>query len=192
MDDDEELTLTDSEAKLEVDVMAESLEKQLNDKYNEAFIKVLKRVSYEIAVVGLPIKEACQYVGMDHDKFVALMNTDPLVMQLIQTKELSYKRGLIKTVSEKAKTDDKVSLALLQSRFPDEFNPRKGSRAPGGESDDMLAIAFDFIRKSGDATPLVKETSGSGKIVVAKRTQGEHDATMGRIDKILKIESALK
>lgn len=178
----EELTITDTEAKIEVDVAAISLEKELNEKYNEDFIKLLKRVSYEISIVGLPIIEACMYVGMDYEKFTALMEKDPLIMRLIQTKELEYKRGLIKVVSEKAKTDEKTSLGLLQARFPDEFNPRKG-KPPGGDSEDMIAVAMEFIQKSGDNTPLVTEKSG--KAFIIKHNTSAHADTMKKISDML-------
>lgn len=179
----EELTLTNDEAKIEVDVLATSLEVELNKKYNIEFIKILKRLAYEIAIVGLPILEACMYVGMDYEKLMVLMESDPLVNRLIQTKDLEYKRGLMLAVSEKAKTDDKMSMWLLERRYPDEFNSRKGSGKGTGD-EDLLGVAVEFIQRSGDNTPLVTEKSG--KAFVLKRTSGQHDDVMKKISSILK------
>lgn len=180
----EELTLTDDEVKIDVDVMATSLEVELNNKYNEDFIKLLKRVAYEIAVVGLPVREACIYVGMDYEKLIVLMKNDPLISRLIETKDLEYKRGLIKNVSERAKTDDKMSLWLLERRYPDEYNSRKGSGRPGDGDTDLLGVAVEFIQRSGDNTPLVTEKSG--KAFVIKRSQSQNNDVMKRIDQLLK------
>lgn len=182
----EELTLTDDESKIEVDVMATSLNTELNKKYNEEFVKLLKRVAYEIAIIGLPVNEACMYVGMDFEKLTMLMQTDPLIQRLIQTKDLEYKRGLMKAVSEKAKTDDKMSQWLLERRYPDEFNSRKGTKGGGGENDaDLLGIAVEFIQKSGDNAPLVNEKSG--KITILKKGH----STINNADVFKKIDSLL-
>ena len=121
-----ELTPTEYTEDVDVNIRASSLEEELAEKYNHDFIKLLQRFSYEISVVGLPIQEACIYVGIDYERLAILIEADPLIKRLIMTKDIEYKRDLMKVLSEKAKTDDKISQWLLERRYPDEFNPRKG------------------------------------------------------------------
>ena len=165
------------------DIRAGALESEIAERYNEDWVKIFKRLVYEIAVVGMPIKEACLIVGVEHEKLVMLMKADPLIGRLIQTKDIEYKRTLLKAVSTKARTDDKMSQWLLQARYPDEFNPRKGSAPSDQQSDDLLGIAIEFIQKSGDASPLVAERSA--KISVVGRPS-DNKSMMERISKILK------
>ena len=170
---------------ISVDISTDSLEGALSKKYAEEFIKVLKRLAYEISVVGLPIPEACVYVGVEYDRLVALMQEDPMIERLIKTKDIEYKRNLMIAVSEKARTDDKVGQWLLQSRYPDEFNPKKGASRKTGEGDeDLVGIAMEFIQRSGDNTPLVTERSG--KAFVVKRTSSGNASAIAKIDSILK------
>lgn len=167
------------------DIRAGALESEIAENYDEDWVRIFKRLAYEISVIGLPIKEACLIVGADHEKLAILMQRDPLIGRLIQTKDLEYKRTLLKAVSTKAKTDEKMSQWLLQARYPDEFNPRKGSGGgePNGDND-LLGIAIEFIQKSGDTSPLVSERSG--KITMVKRTGEENKNIMDRISNLLK------
>lgn len=167
------------------DIRSGKLEKQIEENYNAEWVEIFRQLAYEITVIGLPIQEACLIVGVEYEKLVLLMQRDPLVERLIKTKDLEYKRKLLRTVSEKAKTDEKMSLELLKARYPDEFNPRKGSGGGGpGGGDDLLGVAIEFIQKSGDNSPLVTERSG--KITVVKRTADQNADITRRISEILK------
>jgi len=166
------------------DIRAGALESQIAEKYPEEWVTIFKRLAYEIAVIGLPLSEACMIVSVDQEKLAILMKNDPLVERLIKTKDLEYKRALLKTVSIKAKNDDKVSQWLLQARYPDEFNPRKGSAGAGGDTNDLLGVAIEFVQKSGDSSPLVTERSG--KITMVKRTTEQNKSVTERIAQLLK------
>jgi len=165
-------------------IRTEKLEKLIEEKYNAEWIETFRKLAYEITVVGMNIKEACIIAEVDYEKLVVLMQNDPLIERLIKTKDLEYKRALLKTVSSKAKTDDKQAQWLLQARYPDEFNPRKGSGGGDGGGDDLLGVAIEFIQKTGDNSPLVTEKSG--KITMVKRTNAENNDVMKRIGEILK------
>jgi hypothetical protein len=169
---------------MKMSIAATSIQAELSERYNDEFIALLRKLAYEISVVGLPISEACIYVGVDYDRLVSMMSMDPTIERLIKTKEIEYKRNLMVPISEKAKTDEKVSQWLLQGRYPDEFNPRKGSARGGGDGDDMIAVAMEFIQRSGDNTPLVTEKSG--KAFIVKRTQAQNDEVRESINSILK------
>ena len=166
-----------------VDIKSSSIEFELGERYNDEFIALLRKLAYEVSVVGLPVPEACVYVGIDYEKLVGTMQKDPTIERMIKAKEIEYKRNLMVPISEKAKTDEKVSQWLLQGRYPDEFNTRKGSKGGGGDGEDLLGIAMEFIQKSGDNTPLVTERSG--KAFIIKKTSSENNDTYKRIESIL-------
>ena len=167
------------------DIRASKLQEEIEEKYSPEYVDMFKRLAYEISVIGLPLPEACIIVGVDYDKLVMLMNKDPIIERLIKTKDLEYKRSLLKVVGTKAKTDDKMSQWLLQTRYGNEFNPRKGSgNGDNGESDDILGMAIEFIQRGGDNSPIVNERSG--KITVVKQQAvGDRDAVMKKISSIL-------
>jgi hypothetical protein len=160
------------------------LEAEIQEKYNEKTVDMLQRLAYEVSVIGLRLEEACLIVEVDYEKLLAMIQADPLIERLIKTKDLQYKRKLIKTVSIKASTDDRIAMTLLQSRYPDEFNKRKGGGSGEGDSDDLLGVAIEFIQKSGDNTPLVNERSA--KISVVKKASGNNEETVKQIKDILK------
>jgi len=144
-----------------------SLEKELEEKFSREFIRVLKRLSYEVAVVGLSEKEACLIVGYDYEKLVAKKQEEVLVQRLFDMKALEYKRGLMKTLSEKArKGDDKLAQWLLEAKDPETFNRRKGA---GGGNDDtgegMLGAAIEFVRKSTLPSGIVREEAGRAFVI---------------------------
>lgn len=169
----------------EFDIRASKLEKQIEERYNSDWVDIFKRLAYEITVIGLQIQEACLIVGVDYEKLTLLMQQDPVIERLIKTKDLEYKRGLLKTVNTKAKTDEKLSMELLRARYPNEYNPRKGSAGgPGEGGDDLLGIAIEFIQKSGDSSPLVHEKAG--KITVVKRTSEQNADVAQTIRDLLK------
>lgn len=173
------------EGRDEFEIRAADLETEIEKKYTPAMVDLFRRLAYEITVIGLQIQEACIIVGIEYDKLISMMQQDALIERLIKTKDLEYKRKLLKTVSIRAKTDDRLAMGLLQARYPDEFNPRKGA-APGGggDNDDFLGLAIEFIQKSGDSTPLVTEKSA--KITMVKRTKSENADVVKRIGDILK------
>lgn len=170
-----------------MDIVTSSVQEQLEKKYTPTFIEILKRLAYEISVVGLPVPEACMYVGVEYERLKVAMAEDPLIERLIKTKDIEYKRNLMVAVSEKARTDDKTGQWILQSRYPDEFNPRKGSARNNDDSEDLLGIAMEFIQKSGDNQPLVTERSGKAFLVKKSSHSSEDNAaTIAKINSILK------
>ncbi len=169
----------------EFDIRSTALETEIEKKYSPQMLDTFKRLSYEITVIGLQLQEACTIVGVEYEKLVVMMRDDPLVERMIRIKDLEYKRKLLKTVSTKAGTDDKIAMGLLQARYPNEFNPRKGAGPNDPDSsDDLLGMAIEFVQKSGDKSPLVTEKSA--KITVVKRTKSENADVLKRIGEILK------
>lgn len=172
------------EQKQEFDIQRQSIESELAAKYSEQMVKLFKRLSYELAVIGLPLEDACLIVGLDFEKVQNLINTDATVERLIKLKDLEYKRGLLEVVSVKSKTDDKLSMWMLERRYPSEFNSRKGGGDKGDEAgDNIVKQAITFIQVNGDNSPLVSRKSG-----VARAQIMDHEDTgiMQKIKDILK------
>lgn len=139
---------------------------------NDALVKVLKRLVYEIATVGLSEEEACMIVNFDKTKLLSLKEKFPIVRRLFEVKKLEYKRGLMKTISNKANMgDEKLSMWLLESQFPEEFNKRKGAGG-GVPSEDMLGAAIDFIQQNTTPGGVVTKTAGRATIVKVNEAKG--------------------
>jgi len=163
------------------------VEKQIEEKFPPALVKVLKKIAYEVSVIGLSEREACLIASYPYDVFLSLKTNNAIVEQLIEMKDLEYKRGLLKNISSKARTsDDKLAQWLLEARYPKEFNRRKGNGSGGGNDDDdgnMVAMAVEFVRKNGDKNSLVQEESGRAFIIKSK---GEKGRVINDINQILR------
>lgn len=145
-----------------------SIEKKLSETMSADMIKILKRLAYEISIVGLSEEEACVIVDFDLARLQTLKKNNALVQRLFDMKNLEYKRGLIKTISNKARSgDEKLALWLLESKYPGEFNRRKGS-GPGADDDEsknILGAAIEFIQKQTSSDGLVSEKSGRAFLI---------------------------
>lgn len=169
----------------ETDLEIESLESQLLEIFNEKFVKVLKRLVYEIAQVGLSEKEACLLMNFDYDKLVALKAQYPVVQRLFDMKQLQYKRDLLKTISSKARaSDDKLAQWLLESKYPEEFNKRKGAGGEGGGGEDLLGTAIEFVRKTSSGG-VIKEESGRAFVL-----KGHTSKPLPSVQELLKGRAA--
>lgn len=139
-----------------------SLEKKLQERFPADFLSLIKKIANEVASVGLTEKEACMICDLDYARFTALKQNEPLIRQLFERKNLEYKRILLKPLSDKAKTDDKLAQWLLESRFPDDFNKKKRNNPDDG-MDVMGEIITVIQKESGipNSPSLIKETSGT-------------------------------
>lgn len=152
------------------DLESKSLETLANEKFKDKpnFIRVLKKIAYYTAKIGLPLSESCLLVDIDYEKFQEDMKLEPLIEKIIKIKELEYKKDLLYTLSAKARNgDDKLAQWLLESKYPEEF----GKKKPGGGGDgnsDFMFEAIRFIQKNGSNTPLINEASGQATIVKVK------------------------
>lgn len=149
-----------NEEKAIIEIEQGRLYKQINEKFNTAFVTLLKRLSYYLAKVGLPFDEACRMVRVDPKEMKEHIANHPIIQELIELKELEYKSELIASVSNKARAgNDKLAQWLLEKRFPNEFNTKKGS-SNDDDGNDMLEAAIAVVQRGGDANPLVSEKSG--------------------------------
>lgn len=148
------------------------VERLIEEKFNKDFVDNLKRLCYYISRVGLTFEEACRIVRIDVDDMRSKIKAYPMIQELIDIKELQYKTELIRTISEKAIThrDDKLAMWLLEHRFPEEFNKKKGSGglASGAAEADLLGMAIEFVQRSSTGNGIVKETAG--RAFITKKT----------------------
>ncbi len=143
---------------------SQSLEQQAQEKLSPTMVKVLKKIAYYTAKVGLPLNEACLLVNIDINQLQEEMKLEPLIEKIIKIKELEYKKDLLHTISQKARSgDDKLAQWLLSKKYPEEYGDTK--KMPQGGDSDIIFEAIQFIRRNGDANPLVSEASGRALIV---------------------------
>lgn len=156
------------EEEQEIDGFADvalSLQQKIIDQFPAKLVKKLKRIAYEIAIVGLSEKEACLIADYDYEAYLELKSKYKIVQQMMELKDLQYKRKLLKAISEKAGNDDKMAMWLLESKYPDEFNRKKGTGKDEDESENMITAALEFVRKTGDKNGIVREESGRAFLV---------------------------
>ena len=163
------------------------LEAKITAEFDADFVKVLRRIAYYLSNVGLTLGEACQLVQIRLEDMEKKMQMYPMIAELIAFKELEYKADLLATISSKARQgNDKLATWLLESRYPEEFNKRKGAGGgEGGGADDLIAAGVEFVQRHGDSAPLVSETAGRA-FVVTKRGDGNNSQAIKRLQEFLK------
>ena len=169
-----------------------SISEELDEVLNPDQVKILKRLVYEIAIVGLQEEEACMLVNFELARLKSLKEKYPVVQRLFDMKNLEYKRGLMKTLSGKARSgDEKLAQWLLESKYPSEFNRRKGlSPGDNGGGDNLLGQAIEFIQKQTSAGGIVTETAGRAFLVKEQGTEKAvlpnlHESLGGRAKEIV-------
>ena len=156
-----------------LELQSVSLEAQAQKELSPNMVKALKKIAYYTAKVGLTLKESCVLVDIDYEKFLSEMRFTPLISKIIQMKELQYKKDLMYTISQKAKSgDDKLAQWLLERRYPDEFGTKKA--IPPGDGEDLIFQALQIIRRKGDSNSLVNPNAGHAVVVTrASLSSGE-------------------
>ena len=162
-----------------LELSAASVEEEANKKLSPTTIRIIKKIAYYVGKEGLPLKEACFLVDVDHKRFLESMKLEPLIKKIIDMKELEYKKDMIHVVNQKARGgDEKLAMWLLERKFPEEFGEKKKNT---GDGSDMIFEAIRFIRKNGDVKPLVSLDGGSPVVVKENSTTG----LIERVDDIL-------
>lgn len=144
---------------LSLGLESETLSKQAEARLKPAQIKALKKIAYYTSRVGLPLEECCALLDIDFTKFEEEMKLEPLIGKIIRAKELEYKKDLLYTLAQRARSgDDKLAQWLLERKYPNEYG--SGKKKDGGDdgSGDIFLEAFRFIRKNGDSAPLIPHT----------------------------------
>ncbi len=150
------------------------IQDEVSAQFPAPLVEVIKKIAYEVSVVGLTEVEACMISDYPHETFVELKVKYPIVARLMELKDLEYKRTLLKSISTRAGTDDKLAMWLLEAKYPQEFNRRKGAGGGkgGDDGENLVAAAVEFVRKSGDKDGLVSETSGRAFLIRTKPGEG--------------------
>ena len=163
----EPLVIPETEADSSLSAGIINLNDKIKEKYPSMYPTIVN-ICYEISHVGLPIAEACMLWDTDYEYFTSLMERDPLIKQVIEKKTLEYKRELLKILSATVRQgkNEKLAMDILQARFPDEFNRRKGS-GNGSETDNnnIIVNAIQFVQNSGDSNTLINKTGGKPRTV---------------------------
>lgn len=160
-----------------IELEIKSLFRLAQEKFPPKIFNALAVIGLHLSQNGLPLRDACLLANVDYEVFSEYIRQEPLAARIIETKELQYKRDLMKTLSDRAKGgDDKLAQWLLMTRYPEEFGDpnRRGKGKP--ESEDLFAQAMEFVRNSGDAMPLVNDKNAV-PVVVSKDQKNEYSVT---------------
>lgn len=158
---------------MSLELQSTSLQAQVQAQLTPHMIKVLKKIAYYTSKVGLTLKESCALVDLDYDKFLEDMKVSPIIDKVIKMKELEYKKDLMYTISQKAKSgDDKLAQWLLERRYPEEFAQKKAGTGTG-DGEDTFFQAIQFIRKQGDNIGLINPDAGRAIVVTRASIQVE-------------------
>lgn len=148
------------------------LEKKLEERLEPGLLQIVKKIGLHLSKTGLDLKESCLLARVDYEKFKKILAKDQELETLITIKALEYKKDLLMTLSQKARSgDDKRAEWLLERMFPDEFYISKRKPAEGKE-DDMLLQAITFIRGEGDSNPLVSTKKTVARVSRISGRQG--------------------
>lgn len=163
-----------------------SLEERALATLTPRMVKSLKKIAYYTAKVGLPLAESCQLLDIDFEKFEEEMKLNPIIEKIIRAKELEYKKDLLYTLSQKARSgDDKLAQWLLERKYPAEYGEKKPQKPGDDGQGDIFFEAFRFIRKHGDNQPLIEPGTGAA-VTVRPKEEGEKLKTLpARIEDIL-------
>lgn len=179
-DYDEELN-----QQVEETLISDSLEDQAKDRFSDKVVSTLKRIALHVGRDGLTLKESCQLLNLDFQHVNEIVEKDDLVQDIISNAELRYKRNLLKTLSEKARSkDDKVATWLLERRYPDEFGKKKrGSKKDNDGA--SLEEVVKFVRESGDDEPLIANETEENYTPKRKLNPKESDDVVKQVEDIL-------
>ena len=147
------------EAADNLEIESDQIYFDLEKKLTKTQLELIKKISYNISQVGLPIEEACLVAGIDFEKFKKAVESDMALARLIKLKRLVYKYRLLKTMNKRAleKNDEKMAQVLLEMAFPEEFGKNKRTIT---DNTDPIRDAINFINQNGDNNPLVSPSAG--------------------------------
>lgn len=139
------------------DYLAEqtNYQRYIVENFSPDIVRKLRRISYLMSRVGLPLGEAIYHIGYTKEQIETLFSRHPVMKEFLRSKELEYKKDLLAAISVKGRTDEKTAMWLLEKRFPEEFNKKKGSDAGDASQEDTLAGIMDLIQSGGVGAPLV-------------------------------------
>lgn len=144
----------------DLELSSHSLEAQARETFSDVFYRAIKKIAYYTSKIGLPLNEACVLVDIEYEWFVEKMKSTPLIRKIIIMKELEFKRDMLHTITQRARSgDDKLAQWLLERKFPDEYGGKKNQTPEG---DDVMFEAIQYIRKTGTLSPMVDTASGKG------------------------------
>ncbi len=106
---------------------------------------------------GLTLEESCILSRVSKEKLDELVKENDDVRNFIIFKQISFKAGLLNTLTDSAISGKQSKNAgwLLEKKFAREYDPKKSdddSREP-----DVVERAIQYVRANSDSNPLVKK-----------------------------------
>lgn len=101
--------------------------------------------------------EAARLAVMEPEDLTLFAANHPEVERYLHFKELRFKANLLEAMFNSVKQGNtKDAFALLEQKFPEEFNRKATSPVPESDKDNMLHRAIDHAREAGDTQPLAR------------------------------------
>lgn len=155
-------------------------ERSLADKFNIKFLKQVKGVAYYLSSVGLEFDEACLVARIEPEEMRRQIQVHPEIQTFFDLKQLEFKKDMMTTIANAARAgNEKLATWLLAQKYPNQFNRKAGSTPGGDGGDDIIAAAIEFVRTTGDSSPLV--TTVSGKAMIVKKGAGSSVRNLGDV-----------
>jgi len=140
----------------DLNIMLPDIERVAGETLPKTILRAVRAISHLMLHSGVSFSEACTLVGVDEKKFITIQKDYPIIDRVFKVKELQYKKNLMNPVIEKAKTDPKLALELLELRFPEEFSKKKRAQ---GDGVNIIENAIQFIQQTS-SNDIVNEASG--------------------------------
>jgi hypothetical protein len=141
------------------------LEQEASSSLSPSDLQMMKRIAFQIKEQGMLPEEACEIENVSFSFLKDLAKSFPIITKIIRVSELKYKRMLLEQVSRSARSGDgKVSLWLLERRYPEEFGTSTSRKNASEPERDLLGAALSYIQETNDAKPLISLSSAPRKI----------------------------
>ena len=124
------------------------------DKVETTQLRQIQEIASNL-IEGLPLNDSCLLARVEPETYEKWTKEIPEIATYMEIQRLTYKRKLLKTLSEQATKngDFKIALQLLISNFPAEYNPaiqKENSKnlKPRQENESVLEEVFKIIQES--------------------------------------------
>lgn len=141
--------------------LTDVLEQELTEKQ----LRIVIEIGISIGNVGLSLNDACLRSRISRDELEALWIHVPEIKTYIQLKQVEYKYKLLNVVTNDAIQNGNVKIAswLLERQYAEEYDSsmkKDMAKVSRSSQDDVVEMAFAYVRRSNTNAMPVNESSG--------------------------------
>ena len=140
----------------------------IEQKLTPKQLSAVQEIGLAIGKVGLTLDDACLRSRVTKEELDNWMLYCPEVKTYLRIKQVEYKYKLLDVVTKQAtdNADVKIAMWLLEKNFAEEYDSslkKDIAKMNRESSEDVVEMAFAFVRRSNSAAMPVKEISGKGE-----------------------------